>query len=310
MNRREAGLESTVIYQFARLRTLTTKYVFNRTLDITQPIVNDASVVRDPYTKSLVSLNGNFGRTNDILLPTRGLELHPFFEVGSGAIGSEIEYVKLGSDVTAYVPLSSKLNVTARISAARAEPFGRSSQALAGELGSLDSLKFENRFDAVFLEAGGASDVRGWSDGFLGAKTARPALRNDGTISGYVYEPAGGKAKWTASVTLQYPFPWLSSQWRLASFIDAGGLSSIEVEAADGTTRVRDDGKFDLSRWRVGVGSGIRYATPFGFVRLDVGYKVNPSKNDLRTPEQSFFGADDSNYKRRFRVHLSLSQRF
>ncbi len=305
MNRREIGLESTVVYQFARLRTLTGKYVFNRTLDITQPIENDPSFVRDPYTKSVFSFTGNFGRTDDLLRPTRGFEVHPFLEVSSAAIGSEIQYVKAGSDVVGYLPLSDKLNLTARIFAARAEPLGDSKRALDGLSGQLDSLKFENRFDNVLLEAGGASDVRGWAEGFLGAKIPRPSLNRDGSVSGYVYEPVGGRAKWTASVTLQYPFPWLGSQWRLASFVDAG-----QVSAGETPTGFVDNGGFDLDRWRVGVGSGIRYATPFGFVRLDLGYKLNPSRNDLRTPEEAFLGIDNSRDLRRFRLHLSLSQTF
>ncbi len=310
MNRREVGLESTLVYQFARLRTITGRYVFNRTLDITQPIDDDPSVLRDPYTKSIVSLTGNLGRTNDLLKPTSGFEVQPFFEVGSGAIGSEIEYVKFGSSVTAYLPLSDKLNITTRVFAGRAEPLGRSERILAGASGTLDSLKFENRFDNVFLEAGGANDVRGWAESFLGAKLPRPSLSSDGSVSGYVYEPVGGKAKWTASVTLLYPFPWLGSQWRLATFVDAGQLSAEEVELPDGSITFRDDGKIDFARWRVGVGSGVRYATPFGFVRLDVGYKVNPSENDLRDPQDAFEGIDNPRNLRRFRVHLSLSQTF
>ena len=309
MNRREIGLETTLVYQIRRLRTLTTKHLYNRTLDITQPIENDPSVLRDPFTKSIVSLNGNFGRTNDLLRPTRGFEIRPFVEYASASIGSQVHYLKAGSDVVAYVPVTADLDMTARIFAGVASPSGRSRRALAGELTVLDSLNYENRFDPVFFEAGGSSDVRGWADGFLGAKTARATLNRDGSVAGYVYEPAGGEAKWTASVTFLHPFPGLGSKWRIASFVDAGQLSS-RIEQTGSDVRIVDDGRFDFSRWRVGVGAGMRYSTAFGFVRLDVGFKVNPSVDDLRNPEEAFLGIDSRRTLRRFRLHMSLSQTF
>lgn len=308
MNRREIGMETTLIYRFVQLRTLTAKYVFNRTLDITQPIVDDPSFFRDPYTKSIISLTGNFGRTNELLRPTRGFEVRPFLEYSSASINSDVQYIKTGSDAVVYIPVTDGLKFTARIFAGTARPFGLSRRALDGESGSLDSLTFENRFDPVFFEAGGSNDVRGWADGFLGAKSARPSLRSDGSVSTYVYEPAGGRSKWTASATLLYPFPGLGSNWQLATFVDAGQVSSQHI--GNGATPIVDDGSFDFSRWRVGAGAGIRYTTPFGFVRLDLGYKVNPSANDLRTPEESFLGVDEKRPLRRFRLHLSLSQTF
>jgi outer membrane protein insertion porin family len=308
MNRREIGLETTLIYRLVRLRTLTGKYVFNRTLNITQPIINDPSVLRDPYTKSILSLTGNFGRTNDLLRPTRGFEVHPFVEYSSASINSDIQYIKGGSDAVVYIPITEDLKFTARVFAGTARPFGFSRRALNGDAGSLATLTFENRFDPVFFEAGGSNDVRGWADGFLGAKSARSTLRPDGSVSTYVYEPAGGRSKWTASATLLYPFPGLGSNWQLATFVDAGQVSSKHT--GDGSTPIVDDGSFDFSRWRVGVGAGMRYATPFGFVRLDLGYKVNPSANDLRTPEEAFFNIDERRLLQRFRLHLSLSQTF
>ncbi|NNE35896.1 MAG: BamA/TamA family outer membrane protein [Rhodothermales bacterium] len=310
LNRREVGIESTVIYQFLRLRTLGLKHIYNRNLEFTRPVEEDSLLLRDPYTKSVLSLSGSFGKTDDLLRPEQGFELRPFLEYGGGPIGSQIDFTKIGTGATTYMKFSNNFGFVGRVTIGRVVPLGASKDNLNGEGGQLDSLKFENRFDQILFESGGANDVRGWPDRFMGAKIPRPQYDANGTIRGYVYEPAGGKAKWTASASALLPFPGLSSDWRLAAFVDAGALSGKVKRIGTSTFVVEDDGRFTLSRMRVGVGSGIRYRTAFGFLRLDLAYKVNPSVDDLRTPAASFFDEDETIRIRRFRLHLSIGQTF
>lgn len=310
MNRREFGIETTVIYQFLRLRTLGLKHVYNRNLEFTRAIEEDSLVLRDPYTKSVLTLAGTFGKTDDLLRPQEGFELRPYVAYGASAIGSQIEFVKAGTDATLYLKLGDDLSIVSRVGLGKVLPIGQSEQGLAGSLGQTDSLKFENRFDQILYEAGGANDVRGWPDRFMGAKIPRIQYASDGTIRGYVYEPAGGEAKWTASVTGLFPFPGLGQDWRLAAFVDAGALSGEVVRTGTSRFDVSDDGRFKLAGMKVGVGSGIRYRTAFGFLRFDLAFKVNPSVDDLRSPEASYFDQDESSFIRRFRIHLSIGQTF
>jgi outer membrane translocation and assembly module TamA len=58
---------------------------------------------------------------------------------------------------------------------------------------------------------------------------------------------------------------------------------------------------FDFRDMRYDVGPGLRYNTPVGPIRVDVGYQLNPIPGLLVNgkPEQ-----------RRFRIHFSIGQAF
>ena len=58
---------------------------------------------------------------------------------------------------------------------------------------------------------------------------------------------------------------------------------------------------FGVSEIRYAVGPGLRYATPIGPVRFDVGYQINPIDNLL---------VDGEPQKRRWRMHFSIGQAF
>jgi outer membrane protein insertion porin family/translocation and assembly module TamA len=58
---------------------------------------------------------------------------------------------------------------------------------------------------------------------------------------------------------------------------------------------------FNLNDLRYDVGPGLRYSTPIGPVRLDLGYQINPIPGLL---------VDGKPQARRFRVHFSIGQAF
>jgi len=55
-----------------------------------------------------------------------------------------------------------------------------------------------------------------------------------------------------------------------------------------------------------GAGGGIRYQSPIGPVRIDVGYKINPSDQDLNIFNGEDFGSGWS----RIGIHFSIGQAF
>jgi outer membrane translocation and assembly module TamA len=57
----------------------------------------------------------------------------------------------------------------------------------------------------------------------------------------------------------------------------------------------------DVSDLRRAVGPGLRYTTPIGPMRFDVGYQLNPIDGLLVNGEPQ---------KRRFRLHFSIGQAF
>ncbi|MBT8402090.1 MAG: BamA/TamA family outer membrane protein, partial [Rhodothermia bacterium] len=302
INRRDFGFSTTLIYQRLPFRPFTLAYTFVRSLQFTRTAEEIDVESRDLFNKSVISLNATVGWLNNYLSPRRGYLIRPYVESAGSILGSEVEYVKLGTEVQGFIPITKKISVGVRTQFGRLWPLGKSREAL-----DADDPTFEDRFDPILFYAGGASDVRGWDTGFLGAKTARTASTGSETI---VYEPAGGRAKIAMNVELRYPFPGLPSAWRLATFLDAGQVSAQEVEMPDGSTQIVDNGNFRFDDLRFGVGSGVRYRTPVGFIRFDIAFKVNPSDTDLLSPRDAFEGNDNKKFSRRFNFHLSIGQTF
>ena len=55
-----------------------------------------------------------------------------------------------------------------------------------------------------------------------------------------------------------------------------------------------------------GAGGGIRYQSPIGPIRIDIGYKLNPTDEDLNIYEGTDYGSKWS----RIGIHFSIGQAF
>jgi outer membrane protein assembly complex protein YaeT len=121
---------------------------------------------------------------------------------------------------------------------------------------------------------GGASSIRGW-----GRLEVSP-------LSGFGL-PIGGFSMIDGSTEARFPV-WGKLGGVL--FLDYG---NVWAEAWD----------FDFRDLRYAVGPGLRYATPIGPVRFDVGWQVNPIEG-LRVDER------EPSELRRWRIHLSIGQAF
>lgn len=119
---------------------------------------------------------------------------------------------------------------------------------------------------------GGASSLRGW-----GRFEVSP-------LSGFGF-PIGGLSMLEGSAELRVDV-W--GRFGAAAFVDYGNVwaESWTIDPAD---------------LRYAVGSGLRYETPIGPARFDVGYQVNPIEGLLVNGEPQ---------KRRFRMHFSIGQAF
>jgi outer membrane protein insertion porin family/translocation and assembly module TamA len=125
-------------------------------------------------------------------------------------------------------------------------------------------------FKRYFL--GGSSSLRGW-----GRFEVSP-LSGEG-------EPIGGATQLEGSAELRVP---LWRNFSAVAFVDAGNVWA-------------DPWAFKLNDLRYDIGPGLRYNTPVGPLRLDVGYQLNPIPglvvNGDSTPP-------------RFRIHFSIGQAF
>ncbi len=349
INRREFGLNSTLIYELGPFRAISLRYGFSRA---TQFAARRVMAVRDAYNKSAYTISGTLGRTDNALNPVRGVLFRPFVEhagllertLGLGAPG--LEYFKAGLDVSAYVPLNARFRLGVRLGAGRLWPLGESRRG-PGAGGSapgdpLFSVPLEDRYDPVLFYAGGASDVRGWNAGLLGPKVNRTQFERDeaGAViydttgprtATEVFEPVGGKSRLLGSLEMRLPLPGLGRAYHAAVFLDAGRVSArydasaacarpLGQEGADPANAgaqcgITDAGDVGLDRFKFGAGAGIRYQTPIGFARIDIGFKLNPDDLDLQSPRNAFLAsqglqAPQRRAMRRFGIHISLGQAF
>ena len=155
------------------------------------------------------------------------------------------------------------------------QPFGRRLVvATRGQIGLLRpdggviaNVPFAKRY---FL--GGATSVRGW-----GRYELSP-LSGSGL-------PIGGFSMLEGTVEGRYS---ITSKLGAVAFVDLG---NVWTEAWD----------INLNDLRYAVGPGLRYNTPVGPLRVDLGFQVNPIERLLVKGEPQ---------KRRWRVHFSIGQAF
>jgi outer membrane protein insertion porin family len=143
-----------------------------------------------------------------------------------------------------------------------------------------------------------------------------------------VYRPIGARLKLGVNLEARLPLPGLGDSWRSALFVDAAYLDSGTLNlipppnvsrtiAGPGNQSITTD----PSQLLVGTGAGLRYQTPFGFIRLDLAYKLTPDALDLRRPGALGETAVDEDSDRpiadtptrtirRFRLHFGIGRSF
>lgn len=292
INARDIGLNTRLTYEFLPFRTLSLQHTFTRSTFFSQsrPPTDSLQALPggDLFNKSIFSLNGTLGRLDDFLTPREGFRIRPTAELSGAVFGSDVDYVKVSTEMTGYLSLTPAVDLTGRLFVGRVWPLNESRTALARG----DST-FENRFDNIVFYAGGGTDLRGWRNQLAGDKIAR-RIETNGNVA-YFFEAVGGTAKLGGNLEARLPFPGLGSDWRTAFFLDAG--------------QVRD-GSFVPTEMRFGTGAGIRYNTPVGFIRLDLAFKLNPGPNDLVTPREIIEGIPDESVWNRFALHFGIGQSF
>ncbi|MEX2400891.1 MAG: BamA/TamA family outer membrane protein, partial [Rhodothermales bacterium] len=309
----EAELNTAVIYSIYNFRTITFSHSLSRARplgdreDLRIPTLTfDTQESFDVFNQNVFSLSANLGNVDNYLQPTSGFLIRPRVEMGGVLVQlkDDVDYYKVQSEFVGYLPLGEDYTLSGRLYVGNIWPIKESRSQVADP-------QIEFRFDRIRYYAGGANDVRGWPSDLLGPKV--PAVKRDtaGTITEYAVEPWGGLGKIAANIELRTPVPWLGSSWKGAVFLDMAEL--LPSDAAE--ERIR---RIPLNEFRFGTGVGLRYQTMVGFIRLDLGYKVNPSIQDLASPREIFelreglIGPSDvdTNIWDRLRLHLSIGQSF
>ena len=187
---------------------------------------------------------------NDPLNPTNGFFSTTAFGVAAPVFGSELSFTALFNQSVLYRPFHGGTLVTA-LRLGWNHPFGSTAQFAPGQNQQLPATE---RY-----WAGGSTTLRGFS-----LDNARPP--NNPQLE-------GGNVLTIGNVEYRVPlrrFP--IKNFTGALFWDTGNVFP----------RV---GAVNIGQFTNTLGAGLRYQTPFGPVRLDFGFNLNPQRNQDGTPE-------------------------
>jgi outer membrane protein assembly factor BamA len=316
------GFLTTLIYQVDPGRTAALVYtISNRRVTEARygeyasgaiDILSLLSIVArgDRVLKNSLGLQLSYGSLDDFTVPRRGYLLRPSMETTFIPGLNSVEYFRFDIPLYAFQPIGDHVGLAARISAGSILPFGKGLPE--GEDDA--TLKFLQMRDVIFT-AGGPEDVRGWASRLLGPKA--PDIRvtdssSDTTFGIEEYIPVGGLSRLAFSLECRLPFPGLGPSAGLSAYLDGARVWNAKPEFQSVT------GWEDEDRFFFGTGLGILYRLPVGTLRVDAGYKLNPSFQDLRDAEDLWKAITDgtpldqvpAKQIRRFYVHLSISVSF
>ena len=136
--------------------------------------------------------------------------------------------------------------------------------------------------------------VRGWARHNLGPKewVERVDSSSGNSVSRYSFVPTGGKASLTLNLEWREQF----KKWR-------GGYGVLFLDGGQVWENTESVAIKDI-QWA--LGAGIRYRAPFGPIRMDLAYKLNPTSEDLG----AIPGLRDKQPWARWTLYLSIGEAF
>jgi outer membrane protein assembly complex protein YaeT len=254
LRRLTASLRGSTRYSFSTTRT------FNETLTETDEVAN--TIDRLFPQVRLSAFSGAVARDSrdDLVDPARGTLLTAEGTLAARALGGEVGFVKTYVQAAWFARLPGARQVVFATRAAtgladgfprEAQPLDENDDPLPGPPIVIEDLPASERFFA-----GGDITVRGFALDTLGAPN---------TINARGF-PRGGNAVLILNGELRVPM------WRdigAAIFVDGGNVFDRVTE-------------FDLAELRGSAGFGLRYRSPIGSVRLDVGFKMDRREGESR----------------------------
>jgi outer membrane protein insertion porin family len=247
------------------------------------------------------------GGFDNLSRPRHGFVLKPNLSVTAPPGAGNIEFARADFQGTFFAPIPGRANaLMLRGTLGGLWPFGHS----IPESGGSAVLQWFRLRDQV-LTAGGANDVRGYSSRLLGPKVpsiVAEEINGDTVLTSDHYLPVGGLRRATATAELRLGIPWFGRDVFGHLFADMGRVWNTDDRFALPTVPEEEYKAFYTT------GGGLGYYTPVGAIRLDVGYKLNPSDFDVRDPGEvlaaTLAGRPASSApvheRMRFNFHLSL----
>ncbi|UCC73325.1 MAG: BamA/TamA family outer membrane protein [Gemmatimonadota bacterium] len=241
----------------------------------------DIGLLEQPRWLSWVAVTFARSRTDAVLNPTRGYRFTIEGETASRFTGSEWAYYRAQGEVSWFQRFGRNV-LALRVRGGLVRPIGS----------GIEGVDLSTRSEPVTHPlkrqyAGGAFTVRGFGQNLLGPLVLLTNRNNlegcledpvvtenntwvcnpieEGLTSDQVFpRPVGGENSIVANAELRVPFG--AGRWVGVAFVDLGQVWTVRGEVSSA----------DRLAWSPGV--GIRYQSPVGPLRLDIGYNTSGSK--------------------------------
>lgn len=241
---------------------------------------DDISTIQDPNWLAPLAVSLVRDRSNSILNPTRGYRVLLNVEHASTVTGSDFEYSRVFAEVATYHQARNRQVVALRL---RGGWVGAGSFSVLG--GGTDIIHPQKRF-----YGGGANSVRGFAQNQMGPRVltidvsrllssidggdvplCEPEQMIDLTCDANPLRdgafdtprPTGGRVVLEGSVEYRVG---VSPRVEAAMFADFGRIWA-------------ESGSGDVSRFEISPGVGVRYMSPIGPIRVDLGYRFQDIEN-------------------------------
>lgn len=192
----------------------------------------------NPSRLLYVDAGTSFDNTDSLFMPTRGYRADLNYQEGLPYFSFDYGYHKVTFQISHYRRIR--------------EGWILAGKVLPGVIYTHGGLEARvPLFQRLF--AGGANSVRGYERRQLGPKTEPERFGGEGDP-----EPIGGNALFETSLELRFP---IRGNFRGAAFVDAGNVWPTAREISFGDLKYTP-------------GAGIRYITPIGPLRIDVGRRM------------------------------------
>ncbi|MCC5925573.1 MAG: BamA/TamA family outer membrane protein [Bacteroidetes bacterium] len=264
------GATNSFIYQYSQELAGTISYEFTFNEELQRDITFTSRDSSQFFNQSVLRFSGFYNESS--IERGEGWAVRPFFEISGFLNTGTYQYNRTSLDVRRF------LDVT-----------GTTQLGLRTNGGILFTDSLDEIPSSIQYYLGGNSTVRGWSRNDLGPK--RASFDSEGDFRGYL--PIGGRVSLLFNSEIRQRVPFIHRNFGVTLFMDAGQV-----------WRTRDD--VDLADIQFGTGAGIWYQSPIGPVRFDVGYKVNPTDEDLNR----YNGVDYGRPLDRWGFHFSIGQSF
>ena len=271
------GIAISATYRFERADFEAGDLYFCVNFGVCDPFT--VSALRQPHKLSPLGLSARLERADDPIAPTSGWMGRVDLEHASRMTLSDFQYQRAAGELSSYFRVRGRSVLAGRVLAGWVRPLTGTAVALDLEVSERGILHPRQRF-----LSGGARSLRGYAENQMGPKVltipARVLLAAADSASAplctlasiangscdanavqsieFRPRPLGGNTLFEASV--EYRFP-ITSTFTAAAFLDAGMLRGQRLNFPPGT------------RTAFTPGAGLRYRSPIGPVRVDLGFR-------------------------------------